>query len=79
MNQKSPHFAMLVGRKENDILSAMYTVAMRDRLFFTLAMRSVGVTPQDELEFFKAWSIKEHELGWCRDPDCTYESHNKNI
>lgn len=79
MNEKSPHFAMLVGRKENDILSALYTTAMRDRLFFNLAVQSVGVTPQEVVTFLREWSVKEHELGWCRDPDCKFESHNKNI
>lgn len=71
--KKSPHYVLVMDEKRNDILSLMYNVLAQipvAKLTFNFALERYKIPHADVEAFTNEWTNKEHELGWCKDPDC---------
>lgn len=69
----SPHIALILDEKRNSILSILYTLACNTptgKAVFEAACNSNGVSREDIIDFLEDWGEKEHELNWCKDPNC---------
>lgn len=70
---KSPHYFMMMDEKRNSIMSILFTISTNNPVMnnvFEAACSQFGVSKEELADFLKDWGNKEHELGWCRDPDC---------
>lgn len=71
--KSSDSYALVIDEKTNNIMSLfMRTVAMVPEagLIFKRGMYVLSIT-NDELEnFCTLIADKEHEMDWCRDPNC---------
>lgn len=69
-NQKSKSYALVVDEDTNTILSTLLNIAHEQKTLLFTMCRDFGVENSKVLAFIKEVADKEHELGWCQDPNC---------
>lgn len=67
---QSPHYLLVVGKKENSILSCFLFMVKENPEMFAHALSHFDVSNEEFVSFVKDSADKEHALGWCEDPDC---------
>lgn len=67
---KSQSYALIVGEKENAILACMLQLMFYNTTIFSVLLNQVGVSKEELTMFLKNIADREHEQGWCHDPNC---------
>lgn len=73
VEQQSPHYVLVIGEKENAILSIFLVLSLLDKARFNMALSILGITHDELNSFIADMSAKEHAMDWCKDPNCKYE------
>ncbi len=77
---QSPHYLLVIDKKRNEIMALMYSVIVQNpmaKIQFNATLAPLKITHEDVQDFVNDWTTKEHELGWCEDPDCAYKPKQK--
>lgn len=65
-------YVLIIDKKRNHIMGALLQACMSTesgRAVFDVLCQG-QITREDVKEFIDDWADKEHELGWCVDPNC---------
>ncbi len=73
MSIESPHYALVIDQTDNAILGLLLEASLDNpigRAVFEALRRREDISVEDINSFVNSFAEKEHEMGWCEDPDC---------
>jgi len=80
MDHQSPHYVLVFDKKRDLLLNVILDCITNNpigTLLFAEGLRKCKITDEEVNDFFGEFSDKNHAMGWCTDPHCTYEKKTK--
>lgn len=80
MDQKSPHYVLVIDKKRDLLLNVILDCIINNpigTMMFADGLKKCHITEEEVDDFLEDFSGKNHAMGWCSDPHCSYEKRTR--
>lgn len=73
MDEKSPHYVLVMDRTRDTILGVLLSAGLDNpigMMSFIKMLKDENIPEKEAMDFIGLLADKTHEMGWCTDPNC---------